>query len=180
MKDYVATPSQTIGPFFHFGVTTDVMLGTLAAAGAGERLRLRIRVLDGAGAPLPDAMIEIYQADAAGEYGTSGFTGFGRLATNSDGFCTFDTIRPGRVTDGAGRAQAAHINVCLFARGLLRHLYSRVYFAGDPDLDADPLLALVPAERRPTLLAARVESAPGRWNWDVHLQGAGETVFFDL
>jgi protocatechuate 3,4-dioxygenase alpha subunit len=137
-------------------------------------------VLDGAGAPLPDAMIEIYQADAAGEYGTSGFTGFGRLATNSDGFCTFETIRPGPVADAAGRTQASHINVCLFARGLLRHLYSRVYFAGDPDLDADPLLALVPAERRATLLAAPVDGAPGRWNWDVHLQGAGETVFFDL
>jgi protocatechuate 3,4-dioxygenase alpha subunit len=125
-------------------------------------------------------MIEIYQANAAGEYGTAAFNGFGRLATSIEGLCVFETIRPGRVTGEGGNAQAAHINVCLFARGLLRHLYTRVYFAGDPDLDADPLLALVPAERRATLLASPVDGQPGSWSWDIHLQGAAETVFFDL
>jgi protocatechuate 3,4-dioxygenase, alpha subunit len=180
MSDGIATPSQTVGPFFHFGIADSAMLGSLAASDGGERLQLRMRVLDGAGWPLPDAMIEIYQANAAGEYGTSAFSGFGRLATGLEGSCVFDTIRPGRVTGGDGIAQAAHINVCLFARGLLRHLYTRVYFAGDPDLDTDPLLALVPDERRATLLASPADGPPGTWTWDIHLQGAAETVFFDL
>ena len=177
---YIATPSQTVGPFFHFGITTDQTLGSLAASAVGERLHLRVRVSDGAGMPLPDAMIEIYQADAAGEYGAPGFSGFGRLATSTDGTCVFDTIRPGRVKDARGHTQAAHINVCLFARGLLRQLYTRVYFAGDPDLDADPILALVPADRRATLLATPAEGTSGSWAWHIHLQGATETVFFDL
>jgi protocatechuate 3,4-dioxygenase alpha subunit len=179
MTDHIATPSQTVGPFFHFGITADQKLGSLAAP-AGERLRLHIRVIDGAGWPLPDAMIEIYQADAAGAYGTPGFAGFGRLATSADGSCVFDTIRPGRVTDAEGRAQAAHVSVCLFARGLLRQIYTRMYFAGDPDLDADAILALVPADRRATLLASPLSGTPGGWEWTIHLQGADETVFFDL
>jgi protocatechuate 3,4-dioxygenase alpha subunit len=180
MSDHIATPSQTVGPFFHFGITTDDTLGSLAASAVGERLHLRIRVLDGSGMALPDAMIEIYQANAAGEYGAAGFSGFGRLATQADGTCAFETIRPGRVRDGQGRAQAAHINVCLFARGLLRHVYTRVYFSGDPELEADPILALVPAERRATLLATQAAGASGSWEWTIHLQGANETVFFDL
>jgi protocatechuate 3,4-dioxygenase, alpha subunit len=176
----IATPSQTVGPFFHFGITTDERLGAVGASAAGERLHLRVRLFDGGGNPLPDAMVEIYQANAAGEYGAPGFSGFGRLATNADGSCAFDTVRPGHVTHASGQRQAAHINVCLFARGLLRHVYTRVYFAGDPDLETDPILALVPAERRGTLHATPAPGAPGRWEWDVRLQGDGETVFFDL
>jgi protocatechuate 3,4-dioxygenase, alpha subunit len=179
MSAHIATPSQTVGPFFHFGITTDQTLGSIAAP-AGEPLHLHVRVLDGAGLPLPDAMIEIYQADGAGAYGAPGFTGFGRLATSADGSCAFETIRPGRVADTNGRTQAAHINVCLFARGLLRQVYTRVYFAGDPDLDADPILALVPADRRATLVASPAPGTPGRWEWTIHLQGAQETAFFDL
>jgi protocatechuate 3,4-dioxygenase, alpha subunit len=176
----IATPSQTVGPFFHFGITTDESLGVVATAAAGDPLHLLIRVLDGSGTPLPDAMIEIYQANAAGEYGASGFSGFGRMPTRADGSCAFETIRPGRVKDDRGRAQAAHVNVCLFARGLLRHLCTRMYFAGDPDLDADPILALVPADRRGTLLATPAAGTPERWEWTIHLQGGDETVFFDL
>jgi protocatechuate 3,4-dioxygenase alpha subunit len=171
----IATPSQTVGPFFHFGVAADDRLGSPAASAVGERLHLHVRVIDGAGMPLPDALVEIYQANAAGEYGTPGFDGFGRLATHADGTCVFETIRPGRVA-----GQAAHINVCLFARGLLRHLYTRVYFAGDPDLEHDALLALVPADRRATLLATPSAGASGSWRWEIHLQGPHETVFFDL
>jgi len=178
--DRIATPSQTVGPFFHFGITTDQGLGSLAAAAVGERLHLRIRVFDGAGTPLPDSMIEIYQANAAGEYGTESFSGFGRLATDADGACLFETIRPGRAAGADGRRQAAHVNVCLFARGLLRQLCTRVYFAGDPDLETDPVLALVPADRRSTLLATPAEGASGTWEWHLHLQGPAETVFFDL
>jgi protocatechuate 3,4-dioxygenase alpha subunit len=171
----VATPSQTVGPFFHFALAPDERLGSIAASAVGERLHLRVRVIDGAGRPLPDALVEIYQANAAGDYGSSGFAGFGRLPTGNDGGCVFDTIRPGRVG-----GQAAHVNVCLFARGLLRHLYTRVYFTGDPDLDSDPLLAVVPADRRATLLATPAAGVSGSWEWDVHLQGPHETVFFDL
>lgn len=176
----IATPSQTVGPFFHVGITADQTLGSLAASAVGERLHLRVHVFDGAGMPLPDAMIEIYQANAAGEYGAPGFSGFGRLATGADGSCVFETIRPGRVKDPGGVPQAAHVNVCLFARGLLRPLYTRVYFAGDPDLDADPILALAPADRRQTLVATPAEGASGSWAWSIRLQGAAETVFFDL
>jgi len=177
---HVAAPSQTVGPFFHFALAPDERLGSLAASAVGERLHLRVRVVDGAGMPLPDALIEIYQANAAGEYGAAGFSGFGRLATGNDGTCGFETIRPGRVAGAAGQTQAAHINVCLFARGLLRHLYTRIYFSGDPDLGADPMLAIVPAERRGSLLATPTAGASGSWEWDVHLQGPHETVFFDL
>jgi protocatechuate 3,4-dioxygenase alpha subunit len=177
---HIATPSQTVGPFFHFGITTDEGLGSVGASALGARMHLRVHVVDGEGLPLPDAMVEIYQANAAGEYGAPGFSGFGRLATNADGSCVFDTIRPGHVANGDGPRQAAHINVCLFARGLLRHLYTRVYFAGDPDLDTDPILALVPAERRGTLLATPAPGASGSWEWHVRLQGDAETVFFDL
>jgi protocatechuate 3,4-dioxygenase, alpha subunit len=176
----IATPSQTVGPFFSFGLTPDDRLGSLAGAAAGERLQLHVRIVDGAGMPVADSLLEIYQADAAGEYGSRAFNGFGRLATHVDGTCTFETIRPGRVATPEGGAQAAHLNVCLFARGLLRHLYTRVYFAGDPDLDSDPLLALVPVERRATLLATAAAGAAGRWEWEIRLQGDGETVFFDL
>jgi protocatechuate 3,4-dioxygenase alpha subunit len=176
----IATPSQTVGPFFHFGVVPDERFGSLAGNAAGERLHLRIRVLDGAGTPLPDAMVEIYQANAAGEYGSAEFSGFGRLATHADGSCEFETIRPGRVRDPLGRPQAAHVNVCLFARGLLRQVYTRAYFAGDPDLDADPILSLVPADRRATLLARPATGASDTWEWNIRLQGEQETVFFDL
>jgi len=179
-EERIAAPSQTVGPFFHFALAPDEQLGDLAAGAVGERLRLHIRITDGAGMPLPDALVEIYHASAAGEYGGAGFSGFGRLATNNDGTCAFQTIRPGRIAGRHGERQAAHISVCLFARGLLRHLYTRVYFAGDADLDLDPLLSLVPADRRATLLARPGAGATGSWEWDVRLQGEHETVFFDL
>ena len=183
----IPTASQTVGPFFEVALAPDARLGCLVTGPAtrGERIRLSLRVLDGDGAPVPDALVEIYQANTNGEYPASSspgaeFHGFGRLATDTDGVCVFDTIRPGRVSDGRGGLQAAHINVCLFARGLLRHLYTRVYFAGDPALAGDPLLALVPADRRPTLLASPSEDRPGTWAFDIHLQADAETVFFEL
>jgi protocatechuate 3,4-dioxygenase, alpha subunit len=184
-----ATPSQTVGPFFHFGLTNDVDLGCLVRPDTrGERIDLHIRVLDGNDAPVPDALIEVWQADADGNYvrpedpasalQSAGFCGFGRLPTDATGACTFATIRPGRIATPDGRTQASHINVCLFARGLLRQLYTRVYFAGDPDVDGDPILSLVPDERRPTLVAQQTGAAA--WSIDITLQGKGETVFFDL
>ncbi len=179
----IATASQTVGPFFHFGLTTNAALGTLALENAaGERIRLRIRVLDGDGLPLPDAMIEIYQADAAGRYAQPGFDGFGRLPTDDNGTCIFDTIRPGPVSLAGAGTEASHINVCVFARGLLRHLYTRIYFQGDADLERDPILLLVPGERRATLTAECAEDNADTQTWDfvVRLQGDEETVFFDV
>jgi protocatechuate 3,4-dioxygenase, alpha subunit len=185
----VATSSQTVGPFFHFGLADNATLGCLVRDDTrGERLRLLIRVFDGDGAPVPDALIELWQADADGVYvrlqdpkdvlRPTGFCGFGRLPTGVDGACVFETIRPGAERDAQGRTQASHINVCLLARGLLRQIYTRVYFAGDPDLGSDAVLALVPEERRPSLVAQPI--GPGEWGFDLRLQGDAETVFFDL
>jgi protocatechuate 3,4-dioxygenase, alpha subunit len=184
-------PSQTIGPFFHFALTADAALGCLAQPEArGERIRVCFRLLDGDGAPVRDAMIEIWQADASGKYDhpedpqpqapDPAFRGFGRLATDADGCCVFDTVRPGRAPAGHGRCQASHLNVSVFARGLLVRLATRVYFEGDAGLAEDPVLALVPEDRRATLLARRDAALPAQWNFDIHLQGEDETVFFDI
>jgi protocatechuate 3,4-dioxygenase, alpha subunit len=176
-----ATSSQTVGPFFHFGLAGNAALGRVAPADAkGERIELRVQVLDGDHLPVSDALIEIYQADADGRCGQPEFTGFGRLATDENGACIFETIRPGPVPDGQGGVQAPHVNVCLFARGLLRHLYTRIYFRGDDRLAADPILAIVPEPRRRTLEACPVPGAPAAWQFTIQLQGDGETVFFDL
>ena len=116
------TPSQTVGPFFDFCLTPDTTHGTVFPD-SRSRIRLTVRVLDGAGDPVPDAIVEIWQAcDVPGRD-----AGFGRLGTREDGSCEFDTVRPCDPPEGA-----AHVNVCLFARGLLRHLYTRLYFEGDP------------------------------------------------
>jgi protocatechuate 3,4-dioxygenase, alpha subunit len=183
----VASPSQTVGPFFHVGPGGTDRLGQMAGPNEpGEHIRLRIRVLDGDGQPVSDALIELLQTNAAGHYsspsatpGTAAFAGFGRLGTDDMGSCTFDTIKPGAVAASDDSQQAPHINVCFHARGLLRHLYTRVYFEGDAGLADDPVLALVPAARRDTLLARR--TLDGRvWDFVIRLQGNGETVFFDV
>jgi len=186
-----ATSSQTVGPFFHFGLATDRTLGTIAAADvAGEHIRLRIRVVDGTGEAVPDALVELYQADAGGVYASqtpgqpSAFSGFGRLPTGDDGWCVFETDRPGPVAAGQAGFQAPHINVCLLARGLLRPIYTRIYFHGDAGHDRDPLLALVPPDRQHTLMATpvseRIEGDVTTWEIVIRMQGEEETVFFDL
>ena len=183
----IATGSQTVGTFFHFGLARHPEWGTLAGPRArGERLRLHLRMIDGDGLPISDALVEIWRAYADGRYEAPtpdgrepDFWGFGRLPTNAEGRCVFETIRPGAIV-ADGQAQAAHVNVCLFMRGLLRHLYTRVYFAGDPALDVDPVLAAVPADRRGTLVAVPDRSDAGAWCLDIHMQGQEETVFFDL
>lgn len=184
--------SQTVGPFFNFALTTNRDLGTLTREGArGERIRLHFRVLDGGGAPTPaDSMIELWQADAHGRYAHAldpgagdadpHFYGFGRLETDTNGECVFETVRPGPVPDGNGGTQAPHINVVILARGLLKHLYTRVYFADEAANACDPVLALVPEERRATLLARPAAGHPGLWSIEIHLQGDAETVFFDV
>jgi protocatechuate 3,4-dioxygenase alpha subunit len=184
-----ALPSQTVGPFYHFSLTVNPALGCMTSGGAkGEHIRVRFRMLDGDGAPIPDGFIELWQADAAGKYHhpadtqkmqpDPAFCGFGRLATDRDGYCTFDTIRPGRTPDGLGGCQASHINVTVFARGLLSQLMTRLYFEGDPALAEDSVWNTVPEERRGTLLARR--NSEGVWCFEIHLQGENETVFFQL
>jgi protocatechuate 3,4-dioxygenase alpha subunit len=186
------TPSQTVGPFFSFSLTTGKSSVRCIAGpqAKGERVLLICRVLDGDGAPVPDAMIEIWQADADGRYGhpdvaqhetaDPACAGFGRMGTAEDGSCEFETIRPGRVPGSGGVLQAPHLSVAVFARGMLKQLYTRIYFADDPANPEDPVLALVPEERRETLLARPNPAQPGAWRFDVHLQGEQETVFFDV
>lgn len=183
------TPSQTVGPFFHYGLTPGTKYavpvtadGMVAGDGAaGDRITVSGRVLDGEGAPVPDAMIEIWQADGAGRFAASqsranaAFRGFGRSDTDADGWYRFSTVKPGRVQEPGGGLQAPHILVAVFARGMLIHLFTRIYFADEASNDTDAILALVPADRRATLIAAKVE---GGYRLDIRLQGEGETVFF--
>jgi protocatechuate 3,4-dioxygenase alpha subunit len=188
--ELVPIPSQTVGPFFHLGCTQHQSVGTLVSADTkGERIQLVCRVFDGDGIAVPDAMIEIWQANAEGRYNhpedlqdknLNSFRGFGRLATNDDGICAFTTIKPGQVQANDGKPQASHINVSVFARGVLARLATRIYFAGDPATSNDPILALVQAERRDTLLAKQTVDLPHEWHFDIHLCGEHETVFFDI
>jgi len=183
----VALASQTVGPFFHFALTANRQLGVMAKDTAGgQRIQLSLRLLDGAGAPVADGMFELWQADAAGRYrhpldpesanADAGLCGFGRLETDAAGMSVFETVRPGCIADG----QSPHINVIVFSRGLLSHLFTRIYFEDDPGLDTDAALSLVPEQRRSTLIAHRVSGRDEAWAHDIHLQGPHETVFFDL
>jgi protocatechuate 3,4-dioxygenase alpha subunit len=164
--ELIPTPSQTIGPFFHLCLLPQTDLGSLK----GERIRLVCRIFDGDGTPVNDAMIEIWQADAAGEYGR-----FGRFCTNDDGVSVFDAVKPGRV-----EGQAPHVNVMIFARGLLKQLYTRIYFDGESSNASDPVLALVPQDRGGTLMAHPNPDDPSVWNFDIRLCADCETVFFDV
>jgi protocatechuate 3,4-dioxygenase alpha subunit len=189
--EFVPTPSQTAGPYFHLGMTETRSVPCLAGPHTkGERVWLTCRVLDGDDSPVPDGMIEIWQANAEGRYnhhddvqekiGDSGWFGFGRMPTAEDGSCTFETIRPGRVAGPGSVLQAPHLSAAIFARGLLKQLYTRIYFAGDPANSEDPVISLVPPPRRETLMAQMDRAHPAHWRFDIHLQGARETVFFDL
>jgi protocatechuate 3,4-dioxygenase alpha subunit len=188
------TPSQTVGPYLHLGLTPadykfrEVFSADLAAPGIpGTHIRIEGRILDGEGNVAPDAMVEIWQADHQGRYAhpadgrplaSNSFRGFGRCTTDKGGFA-FATIKPGAVPGPNGTTQAPHINVGIFSRGLLKRLFTRIYFAGDPANASDPILALVPASRRDTLIAKPDPAKPGLYRFDIRLQGAGETVFFD-
>ena len=158
---------------------------------SGERIAIRGRVLDANGEPLRDAVVETWQADPDGRYrhpidrwplegGADPFTGFGRSGIHSEGFFEFETLRPGRVAYDGDRLQAPHLVVCVFGRGLLDHLVTRCYFGDDPATAEDPILALLPSERRATLVATRVDDGPPvRFTFDIHLQGDAETIFLE-
>lgn len=181
------TPSQTIGPFFAYALTPrayggrELFTEQVATEGMeGERIRVEGRVFDGDGAVVSDAMIEIWQADGQGRFnaaGNAGFTGFGRCETSAEGVYFFETVRPGALPMPDGAPQAPHLGVSVFARGLLIRLMTRIYFSDEPANASDPVLALVPAERRGTLIAQR--DADGVFRLDIRLQGEGETVFFE-
>jgi protocatechuate 3,4-dioxygenase, alpha subunit len=192
----VPTPSQTVGPFFHLGMTRPQWADLTTGGPRGERIAIEGRVLDGDGAPVPDAVIEVWQANAAGRYNhpddqrddtplDPGFRGFGRVATDAEGRFRLVTIKPGPVPGRGNAWQAPHINVALFARGLLRHLHTRIYFEDEPRNEADPLLSSIDdAAVRGTLLARRAEGGEGGeppvWRFDIVLQGENETAFLDI
>jgi len=224
------TPWQTVGPFFHFGLPWDgcadltgpsqtggrpdlmptgyaALRGperSRAAPPMGERLQLTGYVFDAQGRPVPDVLLEIWQANASGYYRGSGFVGrgsasidedffgFGRAATAEDGSFCFRTIRPGRVhfKAAAGALQSPHIALGVLGRGLLKRLTTRIYFNDEPSNAEDPILGLVPAHRRATLMAQRIDATAtgaagpstdtrAHYRFDVRLQGERETVFFD-
>jgi protocatechuate 3,4-dioxygenase, alpha subunit len=183
------TPSATVGPYFAYGLTPmgkytwkDTGLPDIAPPGVeGQRITISGRVIDGDGAPIPDAMLEFWQADSQGRYNASAregsntaFKGWGRVGTTDDGSYKVTTIKPGAVS-----GQAPHILVVVFARGVVRHLYTRLYFAEDARQHAtDPVLNAVPAARRPTLIATA--DGKGAYRFDIRLQGGDETVFFEM
>ena len=192
------TPSQTVGPYFKYGLTpngeyawNDAFTNNLVTSDtSGERIRVEGKVFDGDGAVVPDCMLEIWQADAQGRFSdpqdkralpNSSFRGFGRCGTDAKGGYFFDTIRPGIVPDPDGKPQAPHLLLAVFARGMLLHLYTRIYFDGEAANASDPVLALVPPDRRSTLIAARNGGAGNAvYSLDIHLQGDNETVFFEV
>lgn len=185
----VLTSGQTVGPYFHIGFDgmnhADLTQGGKAA---GEQITITGTIHDGDGAPIPDAVLEIWQANAQGRYAhpedlqnkplDPNFKGFGRVPTDANGQFSFRTVKPGAVPGIDAAKQAPHINVTLFMRGQLMHLYTRMYFDGEPANAGDPLLALIEPKRRASLLAK--PAGPGAYRWDIAMQGAGETVFFDV
>ena len=183
-----ATTSQTVGPFFALGLGW-LNRDELAAPGvSGERVTIAGRVLDGDGAPVPDALIEVWQANAHGKYAhpddaqdkpvEPGFSGYGRIPTDAEGRFRFTSVKPGPAPGPGERPQAPHVVVSVFTRGLLVRLVTRIYFPDEPANAHDFALNLVEPERRGTLIAKR-KGQSGSLEWDVVLQGPGETVFFD-
>lgn len=196
--DYLPeTPSQTAGPYVHIGLAPgaagfDIYARELGwdIAGPdapGERIRIEGLVIDGTGAPVKDVMLEAWQADAAGIYPhpedprhadcAPGFRGWGRVITDFEtGLWAFDTVKPGKIA--GARAQAPHINLWIVARGINLGLNTRLYF-DDEDNSADPVLGLIEQTHRRATLIAR-KTAPGRYRFDIRLQGENETVFLDI
>lgn len=187
------TPSQTVGPFFSIGLSGPDENVLAHADLPGERIRVEGRVLDGEGAPIGDALIEIWQANSLGRYRhpddsrddiplDEGFTGFGRAVTIFEtGEYWIDTVKPGPIPDPEGEMQAPHLCLIVQARGLLNPLFTRLYFSDEAGANNhDLVLRMVPRERRATLIASQEDGDPGVYRFDIRLSGEGETVFFDV
>jgi protocatechuate 3,4-dioxygenase alpha subunit len=182
-----ASGNQTVGPYLHIGLEWLTTRDIAGKGVKGERVAIAGRLVDGDGVGVNDGMLEIWQANAEGKYAhpedaqkkplEKGWRGFGRVFTDAKGGFRFTTIKPGRVPAPDGTLQAPHLVVSVFMRGMLKHLMTRLYFPDDMAANAqDPILKLVPAARRTTLIARK----NGRTlEWNVVLQGARETVFFD-
>ena len=187
------TPSQTVGPYFAYGLSPEQYgydFGSIAGGDMappdveGQRIRVEGRVFDGAGAVVPDALIEIWQADAQGRYAhpsdprgsNASFKGFGRFGTGTDKASRFifHTIKPGSVD----AEQAPHLNVIVTMRGMLLHAFTRIYFGDEAANETDKVLRVVPADRRHTLIARPIGG--NIYRFDIHMQGDNETVFFDV
>lgn len=196
---YKESPSQTAGPYVHVGLTPNFCgiegvypedLGSvmLTPGTEGERIALSGHVIDGSGAPVVDAVVEVWQADANGTFapdpapvgtGAPHFLGFGRQAVDERGRFRFETIKPGRVPGPDARLQAPHVTLWIVAPGINIGLHTRLYFGDETDANSeDPVLKQVPEERRKTLIAKI--AGPGHYAFDIRLQGEDETVFFDI
>lgn len=197
------TPSQTVGPFFAYGLTPKgrcqwdpnghyswketVGDNLITPDATGQKIRIEGQIVDGDGVPINDAMIEIWQADAQGRYASprdsrarpnTQFKGFGRSATDKNGMFGFATVKPGAVPGPKGASQAPHIVIAIYSRGMLRQVYTRLYFADEQAAnETDPVLKLVPADRRGTLIAKKQGDA---YRFDIRMQGDNETVFFEV
>lgn len=187
---FPTTPSQTVGPYYAIALPWPEG-PHVVPPDAPDAIRIGGTVFDGRGAPVPDHVIEIWQADPDGRFADlhgagpggrsqrDGFRGFGRAGQEvGDGSYELVTVKPGRIPGPGGMLQAPHIDVSLFARGMLNRVVTRIYFADETAAnDEDPILASVPAERRGTLLAQPVD---GGYRFDIHLQGPCETAFFEV
>ena len=182
------TPFQTVGPFFAICLSEAGCARVATEHAVGRHISIEGTVSDGAGASVPDALIEIWQANAAGRYShpddhqakplDPNFTGYGRAPTDGEGRFTIETIMPGRVPGPDGSLQAPHVLLGVLARGILTRLVTRIYFDDEPSNGDDAILSLVPSHRRATLVARRIDD--DSYHFDLVLQGENETVFFDV
>jgi protocatechuate 3,4-dioxygenase alpha subunit len=185
---YPATASQTVGPYFKIGLQYLDSNSLCSEAAAGVHIRVSGQVFDGDGVGVPDAQLELWQADDQGRFAgydpsgrgdvSDGFGGFARVPVNEHGAFHFSTVYPGSVASPDGGQQAPHVVVMLSMRGLLKHLYTRIYFSGEALNEQDEILQAVPADRRATLFAREEPEGSKHYRFDIHLQGENETVFF--
>lgn len=184
------TGSQTVGPYFHIGFT-HLNKSDLAPEGTpGVRIKIRGEILDGNGAAIDDAVLEVWQADGSGNFSQvpaqnkdeakQRFHGFGRIPADAYGKFELTTVKPGRIPGPTNSMQAPHISVTLFMRGLLKPLHTRMYFPDEPSNADDVILNTVEASRRSTLVLQNVAGAANLYEWTVVVQGLGETVFFEI
>ena len=185
-----ATTWQTVGPFFSIGLSRLSQADLAVPHVQGNHIKVQGRMFDGDLRPIPDALIEIWQANAHGKYAhpddkqdkplEQGFSGYGRIPTDDEGRFQFSTIKPGAVPGPTGRLQAPHLVVGLIMRGLLKRLCTRIYFPDESSNNDDTILQSIPPPRRETLLLRASAEQSGLFNWDIHTQGQDETVFFEF